>query len=92
MSPAEAGTQTHPVPSNPPPPMAFLGWNFIAKFLMTKRNVGQKLIKFIVILFIEFHPPQLIATQSVHAGAERGNRQVLLVDAQPGRETGQVGA
>lgn len=59
---------------------------------MTWRNVALKLKKFIVILFIEFHPAQSLAAQPVHARPERGHGQVLLVDAEPGRETRQVGA
>lgn len=59
---------------------------------MTWRNVALKLIKFIVILFIEFHPAQFIIAQSIYARPERGHRQVLVVDAEPGRETRQVGA
>lgn len=51
-----------------------------------------KLIKFIVILFIEFHPAQFIITQSIHARPERGHGQIILVDAQSGREAGQIGA
>lgn len=57
---------------------------------MTWRNI--KLTEFIVILFIEFHPTQSIPAQPLYACPERGHRKVLVVDAEPGCEAGQVGA
>ena len=40
----------------------------------------------------ELHSAQPLPAQPLHAGAERGHGQVLLVDAEPGREARQVGA
>lgn len=40
---------------------------------------------------IEFDSPQFVAAQSVHAGAERRDGQIVLVDDQPGRQARQVG-
>lgn len=39
----------------------------------------------------EFHQAQFVAAQSVHARAERGNWQIILVDAQSGGKAGQIG-
>lgn len=40
----------------------------------------------------EFNQAQSITAQPVHASTERRNRQIVLVDAESGRETWQIGS
>jgi hypothetical protein len=60
--------------------------------LCTENSVKLIYNSIICIRFeIEFDSPQFVAAQSVHAGAERRDGQIVLVDDQPGRQARQVG-